>query len=143
YLSIGDGFGLHRWHLFVVGVAIWLWSTRRLGTRHFLCLLSVCMVAHSLHNFTRTPDGGLVADWGSTVAVCLGMGVIALTARRPDWGQAVPAWAERPIQWFASVSYGVFLMHQSVGYLVVRQLNSFRVPTELQTVGLLCTGTLL
>ena len=59
---------MHRWHLFVAGVAIWLWSTKRIGAPHFTALLVSCMVAQALHNYSATPEG-LVADWGSTVAV--------------------------------------------------------------------------
>ncbi len=143
YRVLADGFGFHRWHLFVAGVAIWMWSTRRLSTRHFTGLFSMCMVAHALHNFTRTPTGDLYADWGSTVAVCIGLVVVALTARRPDWERGIPRWAHRPIQWFAGVSYGVFLMHQTVGYLVIRTLHDLGLPDGLQTVGLLGTGVLL
>ena len=142
YRTIVDGIGVHRWHLFVVGVAIWLWSTRRIGSPHFLALLLACMVGQALHNYTQTPEG-LAADWGSTGAVCVGMVVVALTARGPDWDRVVPEWARRPIQWFAGISYGVFLMHQSAGYLVSRELQDLGFGPTAQTLAFLATGVLL
>lgn len=142
YRMIVDGIGAHRWHLFVVGVAIWMWTTKRLAGGHFAALLAACMVAQSLHNHAETPEG-LVADWGSTIAVCIGMLVIALTAYGPDWNRVVPGWAYRPIQWFAGISYGVFLMHQTVGYIVMRTLQDMGIGPTLQTLAMLATGTLL
>lgn len=141
YRTIVDGLGMHRWHLFVAGVAIWLWSVRRLTGPHFAALLAVCMTAQAVHNYTRTPEG-LLADWGSTVAVCVGMCVIALVARGPDWDAMVPAVARRPITWFAGISYGVFLMHQSIGYLVMRGLQDIGAGPFTQTAALLSVGTL-
>lgn len=142
YRTLVDGFGAHRWHLFVVGVIIWMWSTKRMRTPHFAALLVMCMLAQSLHNYAETPEG-LVADWGSTVAVCVGMVVIALTAAGPDWNRIVPSFANRPIQWFAGISYGVFLMHQTCGYLVSRKMQDFGFGPTLQTLGMLVTGVLL
>ncbi|MFR9730132.1 acyltransferase family protein [Saccharopolyspora sp. MS10] len=142
YRTVVDGIGMHRWHLFVVGVAIWLWSTKRIGTPHFAVLLAACMFGQALHNYAETPEG-LVADWGSTAAVCVGMLVVALTARGPDWNRVVPQWAWRPIQWFAGISYGVFLMHQTLGYVVARRLQDLGVGPTLQTVAFVANGVLL
>ena len=142
YRTIVDGIGVHRWHLFVVGVAIWLWSTKRISWPHFAALLGFCMIGQALHNYAETPEG-LVADWGSTVAVCIGMVVIALTARGPDWNKVVSGRPARAVQWFAGISYGVFLTHQSVGYLVPRELQDLGFGPTLQTAGFLVTGVLL
>ncbi|GAB2662545.1 acyltransferase family protein [Saccharopolyspora gloriosae] len=142
YRTVVDGIGMHRWHLFVVGVAIWLWSTKRIGTPHFALMLSFCMLGQALHNYAETPEG-LVADWGSTAAVCVGMIVVALTARGPDWNRVIPQWTRRPIQWFAGISYGVFLMHQTLGYVVSRLLQDLGVGPTLQTAAFLVNGVLL
>jgi peptidoglycan/LPS O-acetylase OafA/YrhL len=142
YRMVADGFGLHRWHLFVAGVAIWLWSTRRLSGGHFAALLAGCMASHALHYSAFTPDG-LVTDWGSTVAGWVGLGVLAVVARGPDWDGVVPALVRRPIRWLAGVSYGVFLMHQAIGYVVLRWLQDHGVSTTGQTVGMLVTGIVL
>ncbi|WP_257233770.1 acyltransferase family protein [Halopolyspora algeriensis] len=142
YRMLIDGFGFHRWHLFVAGVAIWMWSSKRLTTPHFLGLLATCMSAQALHNHEVTPEG-LTADWGSTIAVCIGLVVVALTARGPDWNKVVPDWANRPIQWYAGISYGVFLMHQTIGYIVSRRLQDLGAGATLQTLAMLTTGVLL
>ena len=66
YRTMADGLGFHRWHLFVAGVAIRLWCTKRISTAHFLALEAVCLAAHTLHSAVWTP-GGLVVDWGSAI----------------------------------------------------------------------------
>ncbi|KAA5830188.1 acyltransferase [Saccharopolyspora hirsuta] len=142
YRTVVDGIGVHRWHLFVVGVAIWLWSTRRIGLPHFTGLLIACMAGQALHNYAETPEG-LVADWGSTIAVCLGMVVVALTACGPDWNRVIPNWLAGRISWFAGISYGVFLVHQTIGYIVMRKLDDLGVDPLLQTAAMLITGTVL
>lgn len=142
YRMILDGIGAHRWHLFVVGVVIWLWSTKRIGTAHFGAILALCMLGQSLHNYSETPEG-LIADWGSTMGVCVGMVCVALTAYGPDWNKIVPDWAYRPIQWFAGISYGVFLMHQTMGYLVSRNLQDWGFGPTTQTIAMVATGVLL
>ncbi|MEV4729382.1 acyltransferase [Saccharopolyspora sp. NPDC049426] len=140
YRTVVDGVGMHRWHLFVAGVAIWMWSVKRLSTPHFAALLALCMAAQEVHNYTRTPEG-LLADTGSSVAVAIGMCVIALVARSPD--MAIPHPARRAISWFAGISYGTFLMHQAIGYIVLRKLQDVGVDTTTQTLAMLVTGTLL
>ncbi|MDI2027074.1 acyltransferase [Saccharopolyspora sp. TS4A08] len=140
YRVVVDGIGMHRWHLFVAGVAIWMWSVKRLSTPHFATLLGLCMVAQEVHNYTRTPEG-LLADTGSSVAVAIGMCLIALVARSPD--MPMPPLARRAVSWFAGISYGTFLMHQAIGYIVLRKLQDVGVDTVTQTVAMLATGTLL
>jgi peptidoglycan/LPS O-acetylase OafA/YrhL len=142
YRMLVDGFGVHRWHLFVAGAAIWLWSANRIRTPHFAALLATCMAAQALHTSTEAP-GGPVINWGVTVGVGIGICVIALAARGPDWDVFVPGWAMRPIQWYAGVSYGVFLMHQSIGYVVMRWLHDAGMGPMVQTAGMLCTGVVL
>ncbi|MCI2421778.1 acyltransferase [Saccharopolyspora sp. K220] len=142
YRTVVDGIGMHRWHLFVVGVAIWLWSTRRIGLGHFAALLVTCMLGQALHNYSETPEG-LIADWGSTVAVCVGMVVVALTARGPDWDRFIPNWLAARVRWFAGISYGVFLTHQAIGYVVMRELDEIGANPLVQTAAMLITGTIL
>lgn len=142
YRTLADGFGMHRWHLFVAGVAIWLWSMRRVSTPHFALMLAACMTAQALHNYSETPEG-LVADWGSTVGVCAGFCLVALVARARDRDVSLPDRARRAVQWFAGISYGVFLVHQTIGYLVIRGLHDLGAPTTVQTVAMLATGVLL
>lgn len=142
YRMLVDGFGLHRWHLFVTGVTVWLWSTRRIRTGHLAALLAVCMASQAVHTSDlRTADTALF--WGQTTAVCLGMCLIALAAGRPDWDRLVPTVMHRPIRWFARVSYGMYLVHQSLGYLVIRRLQDTGWNTFAQTAAMVCTATLL
>ncbi len=144
YRILVDGFGLHRWHMFVAGVAIWLWAIkRRLSDAHFAVLLATCMFAQWLHTFAPNAEGVLVPDVGSSVGVSLGLCVIAFVARGPDWDAVVPQALRRPIQWYAGISYGVYLMHQSLGHMVVRRLQDLGAPTLVQTLGMLVTGVLL
>ncbi|WP_461157315.1 acyltransferase family protein [Saccharopolyspora tripterygii] len=140
YRTVVDGLGMHRWHLFVAGVVIWLWSVKRLSTPHFAALLGLCMAAQELHNYTRTPEG-LLGDTGSSIGVAIGMCVIALVARSPD--MTMPQPARRAISWFAGISYGTFLMHQGIGYIVLRKLQDAGADTVTQTLAMLVTGTLL
>jgi peptidoglycan/LPS O-acetylase OafA/YrhL len=142
YRTVVDGLGLHRWHLFVAGAAIWLWSTKRISTPHFCGLAAVCMLAQAMHNYSRTPEG-LVADWGSTVAVCAGIVMLAAVAAGPDWDRVVPRWVHRPVRWFAGISYGVFLMHQALGYVVLYLLHTLGANTLVQTLAMLVNGVLL
>lgn len=142
YRTIVDGIGVHRWHLFVAGVAIWLWSTRRIHLLHFAAMLAACMLGQALHNYSETPEG-LIADWGSTVGVCIGMVVVALTAFGPDWNRFVPGWLAGRITWFAGISYGVFLVHQTIGYIVMKKLDEVGVNPLLQTAAMLVIGTAL
>ncbi|WP_233576137.1 acyltransferase family protein [Saccharopolyspora rhizosphaerae] len=141
YRMLVDGFGVHRWHLFVAGVAIWMVSTRRLGRVHFAVLLASCMAAQALHNYVRLPDGQLDCDWGSTTAVWIGMLVLTSVACGPDW--KLPPALARGLTWFAGISYCVFLTHQTVGYILLHYLDTNGVPPVLQTLAMLTTGTLL
>ncbi|WP_245573198.1 acyltransferase family protein [Amycolatopsis benzoatilytica] len=142
YRFVVDGFGFHRWHLFVAGVAVRLWSTKRLSTPEFVLLELVCVTAHALHGSTVTPSG-ITVEWGSTIGIAVGVAVISLAAAGPDWDRFVPPFARRAIQWFAGVSYGVFLIHQAIGYLVLHWLSGLGIDPLLQTAGMIATGVVL
>jgi peptidoglycan/LPS O-acetylase OafA/YrhL len=151
YRTLVDGFGLHRWHLFVAGAAIWLWSTKRMRTPQFVALVALCTAAQALHTSTPTPYGP-ITNWDLTVPVAIGLFVLAWVARGSecsgwsDWfgsDNVRPMWTTRAIQWYAGISYGVFLMHQSLGYLAMRWLNDIGLDPGVQTVGMLATGVLL
>ena len=139
YRMLVDGFGAHRWHLFVAGVAIWMVSTGRLSRAHFALLLASCMFAQVMHNFIRTPEGVLDCDWGSTAGVCLGLLVLTSVACGPDW--KLPPQLARAVTWFAGISYGVFLSHQTIGYILLHYLDTSGVPPLVQTAAMLATGT--
>lgn len=142
YSVLVDGVGMHRWHLFAAGVAIWLWARGRLPTSRYLPLLAACMAAQVVHSCTVVRTG-VVADWGSDLGVCLGMGLVALAARGPRWEPVVPGAVQRVFRWFAGISYGAFLVHQSIGYLVCHELEVIGAGPAVQTAGMVGTGVVL
>jgi peptidoglycan/LPS O-acetylase OafA/YrhL len=142
YSAVVDGIGMHRWHLFAAGVAIWSWSRGRVPNRQFAPLLGTCMAAQVLHSCTLSP-AGIAVDWGSDVGVCLAVVVIAVAARGPRWDPFVPAPVGRFARWFAGISYGTFLLHQSIGYLVCHELQRLGARPGVQVAGMLAVGVLL
>lgn len=143
YRAIVDGFGFHRLHMFVAGIAIWMWSTKRMSHWHFGLLISTCLFAHALHTAIIGPDGSVHVVWGSWFGIAIGFAVIAIASRFRDWDHLVPRVTWRAIRWFAGISYGIYLMHQAIGYIVMRQLGVWHFGPTVQLAGMLVTGTLL
>jgi peptidoglycan/LPS O-acetylase OafA/YrhL len=144
YLSIVDGFGLYRWHLFVAGLAVWMLATGRLGRRHGAALLTACVVAHAIQIGEPVAGGGFTTDWWSVVGV--GAGVVAMTvaAVGPDHAARLPQPVIRAVRWLAGISYGVFLAHQTQGYVVMLWLqDAFGAGPGPQTVAMLAVGLIL
>lgn len=102
-----DGLVMYRWQLFGIGLAVWLWSRRRLGTWHVLALTTVGVVAEQIQT----------SDLPSTLVLGVGCVAVALAARGPDW-----SWLRRvgpvarAIRWLAGISFGVYLLNQQLGY---------------------------
>ncbi|WP_199785951.1 MULTISPECIES: acyltransferase [Actinomycetes] len=142
YRVVVDGFGFHRWHLFVAGIAVRLWATKRLSTAEFVLLEVLCVTAHALHGAAVTP-AGIKVEWGSTIGIAIGIAVISLAAAGPDWNRFLPSFVQRAITWFAGISYGVFLIHQAIGYLVLHWLSGLGVDPLLQTAGMIAAGVVL
>lgn len=107
-----EGTGLCRAHLLVAGVAIWLWSQRRMSSPHLALMLATALVAHKVH----PPTGN------SIPLLAVMFGLICLAARGPDWDVPGLRLLARPIRWVAGCSYGIYLVHQSIGYLVEERL---------------------
>lgn len=104
-----DGLGVHRAQLFAIGVGIWLWSRGRVGDRHLFALLTAALLAQAVHS----------ADFASTVGLgVLLIGVCAAAGGR-DWDVAPLRLLARPVRWLAGISYGVYLVHQEIGYVVM------------------------
>ena len=139
YRMVVDGLGFHRLHLFVAGVAIWLWSRRRIASLHAAALLLVCGVAQFAHSVVATPTGR-EEDVAATAGVCLGIVLVAVAARMPGCNRFVPCPLAVAGRWLAGISYGVYLVHQTVGYVVTRRLQD--LGAGLQSAAMIVTAVL-
>lgn len=120
--TLYDGLGVHRGQLFAIGVGIWLWSKGRIGDRHLFALLTTCLLAQAVHS----------ADFKSTVGLgVLLIGVCAAAGGGRDWDVAPVRLLARPIKWLAGISYGVYLVHQEIGYVVMAKVAAHGPWTEL------------
>ncbi|MYW03115.1 acyltransferase [Streptomyces sp. SID3343] len=120
-----DGFGLYRVHLFTAGIAVYLWSARRLRGPHASGLLGVCVFVHLCQ--TRH------VSW--TIGLAVGIVVVSVAALGPDWDRFVPDPLVRALRWTAGITYPVYLVHQSIGYVVMRRLQDVGVGPWGQLVG--------
>ncbi|MEU6646965.1 acyltransferase [Saccharomonospora sp. NPDC046836] len=107
--------GLFYAYLFAVGMAIWLWQRRRLTTPHLLAMLLTAVVLHAL----RT-NGPKVA---SVIGFAIMLGLMCLAARGPDWDLPVLRLLRKPVSWLAGISFGVYLVHQALGFQLARVLS--------------------
>ncbi len=113
-VSAFDGLALHRVALFGVGVAIWLWTRDRLSTGHLSAYLLTALVAQDAHSqFADTP---------STIAFGVVLVGVVAAAGGPDWDIPVLRALARPIRWLGGISFGVYLAHQELGYVLARLL---------------------
>jgi peptidoglycan/LPS O-acetylase OafA/YrhL len=128
-----DGLGVHRAQLFAIGVAIWLWSKDRLHSAHLFALVTCGLAAQASHS----------ADLEST----LGLGVLLLgmcaAAGGPDWNVWPIRVLARPIRWLAGISYGVYLVHQEIGYVVVDRMARLGFGPWARLAGFVGTAVLL
>lgn len=110
--SLFDGLGLHRAHLFVAGVAIWLHSRGRMPSWHVAALLLGVLVAQEIHS----------QDLPSTLAFGVMLLLVWLAAVGPDWRVGPLRHLNRPIVFLAGISYGMYLVNQEIGYVLARYL---------------------
>lgn len=110
--TLMDGTGVNRIHLFVAGVAIYRWSQGKTGFAQLYLMLVAVLVAHTVH----PPPGDSVPAYG------LALALVCVAAYGPDWSQPVFRLAERPIRWLGGISYGVYLMHFTIGTIIVRRM---------------------
>jgi peptidoglycan/LPS O-acetylase OafA/YrhL len=112
--SIFDGLALHRIHLFGVGIAIWLWSRKRMRGWHLAAYLVAALVAQDAHAYwTDTP---------STIAFGVVLLLVVAAAGGPDWDIPLVRRMTPAITWLAGISYGVYLVHQELGFVLARTL---------------------
>lgn len=107
--------GLFRAHLFAAGLAIWLWQERRLSDRHLAGLLLATVVLHASR--TSPPVAA------SVIGFAIMLAAMCFAARGPDWDVGPLAALRRPISWLAGISFGLYLVHQQLGYIVARLLT--------------------
>lgn len=134
YRVIVDTLGFHRIHLFVLGVTLWLWSTRRIGHLHGLALATVCLLAHAAHT---------VGDVGAVVGLAVMVALCASAARGPDWGRWLPVSVQHGAHWLAGISYGVYLLHQTLGFLVMRWVHDHGGGPLLEVLAMTVTAVFL
>ena len=76
-------------------------------------MVAASLYAHAVHS----------ADRPSTVGIGVLAATIALAARGPDWDGVLPGPVVRAVHWLAGVSYGVFLLNQEIGYVLMYQVH--------------------
>jgi peptidoglycan/LPS O-acetylase OafA/YrhL len=141
YDTVADGFGLYRWHLFVAGVAVWMVASGRLGRRHGAALLATCVAAHAVQTGTLSPGGGLATDPWAVIGVGLGLLAMVAAAAGPDLAARLPRPAVRAVSGLAGCSYGVFLVHQTLGdVLMLRLQQNLGADPTVQTLAMVVVG---
>lgn len=141
YGMLADGFGLHRLHLFVAGVAIYLCARWRMSITHTAALLGTCTMAQLVH-LGIDASGALIGDRIAVAGIGVGLAAMLLAATGPDWDWLVPAAVRPVVTWLAGISYGVFLVHQTLGMVTMRRLQMLGVGPTLQTVAMVLQAVL-
>jgi peptidoglycan/LPS O-acetylase OafA/YrhL len=143
YDTVADGFGLYRWHLFVAGVTVWMVATGRLGRCHGAALLATCLAAHAVQTGTLVP-GGLVTDPWAVLAVGLGLLAMVAAAAGPDLAARLPPTVVRAVSGLGRCSYGVFLVHQTLGdVLMLRLQQDLGAGPTVQTLAMIVNGVVV
>lgn len=110
--TVFNGFALHRSQLFAAGIAIWLWHKDRLNTPHLAGLLLAALFAQAVHT----------TEYGSTLGFGFLLLLVCAAAAGPDWAWFRPV--ARPVTWLAGISYGVYLVHQQIGTVVMDRVHA-------------------
>jgi peptidoglycan/LPS O-acetylase OafA/YrhL len=143
YDSVVDGLGLYRWHLLVAGVAAWMVGTRRLRPGHGTALLAACVAAHAVQNGSWA-SGHLVTDPWSVVGVGLGVAALLVAGRLGERGIDPPRPVAEPARRLAGISFGIYLVHQTLGYVLMLRLQEwFGAGPGVQTAAVLAQAVLL
>ncbi|MEU8133743.1 acyltransferase family protein [Streptodolium elevatio] len=130
FRMVHDGLGWHRAHLFVVGVAVFLVATGRIGRVHGAALTAA----------------GLFEQWLQlrgvvmTVLILLAVMGVHVAAWGPDWDRVLPKSGQRAVRWLAGISYGAYLAHFSLGILTMRYLYEAGAGPVVQVLGFIATG---
>jgi peptidoglycan/LPS O-acetylase OafA/YrhL len=132
FRMVHDGMGWYRMHLAVAGVAVYLVSVRRVGPVHGTALIGAGLGLHWVQ--TR--------ETGTTLGVAMLTAAVCAAAVGPDWDRVIPAALHPGIRWFAGIGYGVYLTHQSLGYIVMGRLQLAGAGAWLQVPAMLAAGVL-
>jgi peptidoglycan/LPS O-acetylase OafA/YrhL len=127
------GLGLHRLHVFAIGVAIWFWAQRRIGTWHAALFVAAAVAAQDLQVFpfhVALPQDAL--RWPSTIGFAVLLLLVCVAARGPDWRFPGLARIAPAVTWLAGISYGLYLVHQELGYVLARVLLDAGLPGWLR-----------
>jgi peptidoglycan/LPS O-acetylase OafA/YrhL len=137
------GLGLHRVHVFAIGIAIWLWSKRRLAGWHIALFVLAASAAQDLHVFPfHHPLPEDPQRWPSTIGFAIMLVLVCLAARGPDWRFPGLARIAPAVTWLAGISYGLYLVHQELGYILARALLNIGVPGWLRLIVVLTAAVL-
>ena len=109
--SAFDGLTLHRASLFGIGVVVYLWTEKRLSGRHVAAYCVATLAALEFHTES--------VDTPSTIAFGVALAALAAAAGGPDWNIGPLA---RPVTWLGGISFGIYLVHQELGYVLARLL---------------------
>jgi peptidoglycan/LPS O-acetylase OafA/YrhL len=110
--SAFDGLALHRVALFGAGVAIWMWSTKRMSGGHLAVYLAAVLVGVDAHAY--------FTDTASTIAFGVVLLAIVAAAGGPDWNVGIVRRVAPVITWLAGISYGLYLVNQELGFVAAR-----------------------
>jgi peptidoglycan/LPS O-acetylase OafA/YrhL len=77
------------------------------------------------------------------IGVCGGIVLICLAARAPDWDHWVPSSLRAALQWLAGISYGVYLSHQAVGFILMRRMQDLGAGALLQSTAMITVALVL
>ncbi|HZX01314.1 acyltransferase family protein [Kribbella sp.] len=122
-IQLWNGLGIHRLQLFAIGIAIWLWSQRRIGVLHLTGLIVATVFAQHAHT----------SDLPSSLGIGVLLLLVALAARGPDW--TVFARFQRPIRFLARISFALYLLNQVIGYLIAYRLMELGAGRLTQIAG--------
>ncbi|WP_328617490.1 acyltransferase family protein [Amycolatopsis sp. NBC_00355] len=123
------GLGLHRLHVFAIGAALWLWSRGRLAHWHAALFVAATIAAQDLQVFpfhVALPQDA--ERWPSTIGFAVLLLLVCLAARGPDWRFPGLARIAPAVTWLAGTSYGLYLVHQELGYILARALIDLGLP---------------
>jgi peptidoglycan/LPS O-acetylase OafA/YrhL len=141
--SVFYGLGLQRTHVFAIGVAIWLWSRNRLKTWHAALFVVAAVAAQDLQVFPFHRALPQDAErWPSTIGFAVLLLLVCLAARGPDWRFPGLARIAPAVTWLAGISYGLYLVHQELGYILARALLNIGVPGWLRLPAVLAAAVL-